>query len=110
MNTLEPRYTAKTVKSTFSGLIKTWKPIHFDSFKPSVYANTLSVFIQNASISKRSRKWIKTKTHTYRISVDGRKRIKMKMMTNNIAGACVGSMRIEHNLRHNVQFYRFRTF
>ena len=50
--------------------------------------------------------------HTYRISVDerrnGRKRIKMKTMTENIAGACVCSMRIEINLCHNVQFYRFR--
>ena len=50
--------------------------------------------------------------HTYRISVDGRrngrKRIKMKTMTENIAGACVCSMRIEFNLCHNVQFYRFR--
>ena len=42
------------------------------------------------------------KTHTYRISVEGRKRIKMKTKTENIAGACVYSMRIESNLRHNV--------
>ena len=41
---------------------------------------------------------------------DGQKRIKMKTMTENIAGACVCSMRIEFNLRPNVQFYRFRTF
>ena len=40
----------------------------------------------------------------------GRQRIKMKTMTENIAGACVCSMCIEFNLRHNVQFYRFRTF
>ena len=40
---------------------------------------------------------------------NGRKRIKMKT-TENIAGACVCSMRIEFNLRHNVQFYRFRPF
>ena len=50
--------------------------------------------------------------HTYRISVDGkgngRKRIKMKTMTETIAGACVCSMRMEFNLCHNVQFYRFR--
>ena len=49
---------------------------------------------------------------TYRISVDrngnGRKRIKMKTMTENITGACVCSMRMEFNLCHNVQFYRFR--
>ena len=30
------------------------------------------------------------KMRTYLIGVDGRKRIKMKMMTKNIAGACVG--------------------
>ena len=40
---------------------------------------------------------------------NGRNRIKMKTMTKNIAGACVCSMRIEFNLRHNVQFYLFRT-
>ena len=53
---------------------------------------------------------MKTKTHTYRISVGGPKRIKMKTMTENIEGACACSMRIEFNLRHNVQFYRFLTF
>ena len=46
------------------------------AFRP--HSNALSVFIENASIWKRSWKWIKTKTHTYRISADGRKRIKMK--------------------------------
>ena len=59
---------------------------------------------------KLSRKWIKTKTHTYPITMDSLKRIKMKMMTENIKGACVCNMRKEFNLRHNVQFYRFRTF
>ena len=38
------------------------------------------------------------------------KRIKMKTMTENITGACVCSMRIGFNLRHKVQFNRFRTF
>ena len=42
------------------------------------------------------------KMRTYCISVEGRKRIKMKTKTENIAGACVYSMRIESNLRHNV--------
>ena len=56
---------------------------------------------------KRSGKWIKTKTHTYRISVAGRKRIKMKKMTENITGACVCRMHTEFNLPHNMQFYRF---
>ena len=67
---------------------------------PSI-PNTLSVFIENASIWKRSWKWIKRKTHTFRISVDGRW---------SIAGACVFSMRIEFCLRRNVQLYLFRTF
>ena len=40
-------------------------------------------------------------------SVDGRKRIKMETMTENIAGACVCSMRLESNLRHNFQFSQF---
>ena len=54
-------------------------------------------------------KWIKTKTHSYRISVKGRKHIKMKTMTENIAGVCT---QIEFNLRHNVQslFYCFERF
>ena len=29
-----------------------WKRVHFDVFRPSVYTNTLSVFIENASIWK----------------------------------------------------------
>ena len=36
---------------------------------------------------KRSWKWIKTKTHRYRISADGRKRIKMKTMTSYVPRA-----------------------
>ena len=63
--------------------------------RPSVHVNTLSVFSENESIWKRSCKWIKTKTHTYHVSVDGRK----KTMTSNIAGTYVGSMPIEFNLR-----------
>ena len=49
----------------------------------------------------------------YRVDQEGedrRKRIKIKTMTENIAGACVCSMRREFNLRPNVQFYRFQTF
>ena len=52
-------------------------------------------------------KWVKTKTRTYRVGVDGRKRIKMKTMTENVAGPCVGSMGVDLKLSHNVQFYRF---
>ena len=40
----------------------------------------------------------------------GRKRIKMKAMTENITGTRVCTIRIEFNLRKNVQFYLFRTF
>ena len=47
---------------------------------------------------------------TYRICGVGRKRIKMKTNTENIAGTRVCSVRIEVHLRHNVQFYRSRTF
>ena len=32
--------------------------------RPSVHDNTLSVFIENSSMWKRSWRWIKTKTHT----------------------------------------------
>ena len=35
-----------------------------------VCTNTLGVFMENASIWKCSWKWFKTKTHTYRITVD----------------------------------------
>jgi len=40
---------------------------------------------------------MKTRTQTYLISMDVRKRIKMKTMTEYIAGACVCSMRLHHN-------------
>ena len=42
--------------------------------------------------------------------MDGRKSIKMKTMTDNIAGACICSMSVAHNVRHNVQFYDFERF
>ena len=35
---------------------------------------------------------------------NGWKRIKMKTMTEIIAGACAWGVRIELNVRHNVQF------
>ena len=34
----------------------------------------------------------------------------MKTVTENITGAYVCNMRVEFNLRHKVQFYRFRTY
>ena len=66
---------------------------------PHWYAE--QIFIENA---------IKTKTNTPPIGVNGRKHIKMNTLTENIAGAFAQSMRIDLNLRNNVQFYRFRTF
>ena len=38
--------------------------------------------------------------------MDVRKRMKMKTITEYIAGVYVWSMYTEFNLRHNVQFYR----
>ena len=60
-----------------------WKRVRFDAFKPSVDTNTLSVFIKNASILKRSWKRIKTKTHTHHTSLDSRKRFKTVVWTRN---------------------------
>ena len=45
------------------------------------------------------------KMRIYLISVDGRKRIKMKMMTKNIAGACVGSMGKELTSQHAILLF-----
>ena len=42
--------------------------------------------------------------------MDVRKPMKMKTITEYIAGVCVWSIYTEFNLRHNVQFYRFQTF
>ena len=42
--------------------------------------------------------------------MDVRKRMKMKTITEYIAGVCVWSMYTEFNLRRNVQFYRFQMF
>ena len=52
-----------------------WKRIHFDALRSTVHTNTLSVH-RKRMILKLSWKWIETKTHTYRIKVDGRKRSK----------------------------------
>ena len=76
----------------------------------STLNNMLSVIIKNASIWKCWWQWIKKKMHTYRISVDGQKCIKMKRMTKTIAGACVGSMRTEFSLHRKLQFYCFQMF
>ena len=81
-----------------------WGPVHNDAF---AFENAYSL-MRFRSLWKRFWKWIETKTHTYRISLDcrnGWKRIKMKTKTENIAGAGVCSMRIEVHLRQNVQFY-----
>ena len=102
------RWDAKAWEETVSNaLVLTWfldykrivgiraspsTPMHFrlkthtfrcvQAFRP--HSNALRVFIENASIWKHSWNWIKTKTHTYRISADGRKRIKMKTMTSYV--------------------------
>ena len=38
------------------------------------------------------------------------KRIKMRTMTENVADACVYGIHLGFKLRHNVQFYLYRTF
>ena len=85
--------------------------------RPGVGVHTCAFLFENAHGSMRFvRKKMLLKVdqngnaYTYRISGDGRKRIEMKTMTENIAGTPVCSMRIEVHLRHNVQFYRSRTF
>ena len=79
-----------------------------------IWTQCTNVFPFETNKFENALKEIKTKTHTYCNSVDDRKRIKMKTMTENITknitGACDLSMRIEFNLRHNVQFNRFLTF
>ena len=47
---------------------------------------------------------------TIHLKFGAKKRIKVKTMSENIAGACVCNMRIEFNLRRNVQLYSFRMF
>ena len=65
---------------------------------PSLHTNVLSVFIENASIWKRSWKRIKTKTHTYHISVNGWKRSKTQQNKNDAR-----KYHMDYNLDHNVQ-------
>ena len=92
--------------------------------KCRVHTNAFS-FSENAYISMRSglpsivtrwefsesgSKWNRIHIVLVWTVENGKKRIKMKTMTENITGACVWSMRIEFNLCHNVQFYRFGTF
>ena len=67
-----------------------------------------------AGVFEKNEKKNKT-TSVYRLRPiqNGRKRIKIKTMTEicQISQARVFvAMRIEFNLRRNVQFYRFRTF
>ena len=45
----------------------------FRCVMPSVHTTALSVFIENVSIWKYSWKWIKSKSHSHRIRVEGRK-------------------------------------
>ena len=50
------------------------------------------------------------KTRISRISVDGRKRIKIKWMTENVAGTCICSMCIEFNRHVTTAILSFSTF
>ena len=70
------RKLLKALKAPWHWCVFVWKCIHLDAFRPSFHTNTLSIFIEDASIWKRSWKWIKTKTHTYCISVHSQKRSK----------------------------------
>ena len=58
--------------------------------RPSVHIfNTLSVFSENESIWKRSCTWIKTKMHTYHVSVDGRQKKRwLKVSQADVFVAC----------------------
>ena len=82
-----------------------WERIHFAALRPSVHTDTLSVFLkkyrfENALESGSKRKRIHIALVW--ISEDGRKRIKMKTITENISGTFVCSMLTEFNLHHNV--------
>ena len=75
--------------------------------RPSVHVNTLSVVSENESIWKRSCKWIKTKTHTYYVSVDGRQKKRwLKVSQADVFVACTKSS----TYATTGKFYRFRTF
>ena len=70
------------------------KRVHFHVlFRPSVDNNTLSIFIENALESGSKQKRI----HILLLWTvkNGRKRIRMKTMTENIARTCVCSLLIE---------------
>ena len=84
------------------------RPVHTNvlSYNPCISIR-LGILSKRWAFSSKThrfenvRKWTETKTHTYRNGVDGRKRIKMKKITENV---------IEFNLRHNAQFYLSGTF
>ena len=100
------------IKTGYSGLVHTNEFLFENAYIsiPSIHTNMLSTFLDNSSIWKRSWRWIKTRTRTYRICVDGWKRIKMKMMTETITGECDCSMHIKFSLHHSIQFYHFQMF
>ena len=75
--------------------------------RPSVHVNTLSVFSENESIWKRSCTWIKTKTHAYHVSVDGRQKKRwLKVSQADVFVACTKSS----TYTTTGKFYRFQTF
>ena len=101
-NTFQPAKTAVSLRS--SPLKRLFSQAKQFSALPFVHTNTQSVFIKNASIWKRPREWIKTKTHTNRISVDGRKRNKTKWKR----WPQISQVRVF--IASASQFYHFRTF
>ena len=64
----------------------------------SMLLSLSSTLVQSAFSSKTH---FDLKTDKHRISAEDRKDIKMKTMTENIAGTCVSSMGIEFSLDHN---------
>ena len=109
---LADKYAVKNIFIMFAKPKRQWlhgNYVHIELSHRLIHTYSLSVFSENASIWKRSWKWIKTKSRTYDISVDGRKRSKNASKwkrCQNIAGAYV--CRSLCGMR--MQFYRLRTF
>ena len=109
---LADEYAVKNIFTMFAKPTRQWlhgNYVHIELSHRLIHTYSLSVFSENASIWKRSWKWIKTKSRTYDISVDGRKRSKNASKwkrCQNIAGAYV--FRSLCGMR--MQFYRLRTF
>ena len=91
---------------------KAWSALIHFCLKTNTFRCVQALFRPHLYAKRFHRKRINLKTplkvdQNDRISVDGRKQWKtdqiyMKTMNENIAGACVYSMRIEFNLRHKM--------